>query len=209
MSASRLLIADTTALRDPAVIARLLPLVPDARREKVSRLIRIEDQALSLGAGLLLRCAGIERISIDENGKPRSPGICFNLSHSGRYALLALSDTETGCDCERKGQITLQLAERFFHPGEAGRVRRDASEADRLWVLKESYIKCTGLGLARQPLDSFEIDTDADPVRLGDCLFFEYDEPEGYRCAVCVRSPVARPEERPCMEYIDLMEVFA
>ncbi len=77
----------------------------------------------------------------------------FSLSHSGEYVLLALSETEVGADLqETRSQDYRKMAERFFSPGEAGLLQREAPENRaavffRLWTRKEAFGKCQGSGL--------------------------------------------------------------
>lgn len=107
------------------------------------------------------------RFTVGEHGKPRlagaSPGVRFNLTHSGDRAMLAVTlDREVGIDLEAHRQVdTIDLAQRFFSPRE-----RDALEAlapaDRLeaffrcWTRKEAFLKALGAGLAL-PLDDFDV----------------------------------------------------
>ena len=98
------------------------------------------------------------------HGKPSADGLRFNVSHSGDYALYAVSrDVEVGVDVELpRGRRTDALARRFFAPGEQERLfaleEPARSEAFfELWTCKEAFLKATGEGLSRS-LRSYEID---------------------------------------------------
>lgn len=102
----------------------------------------------------------------DAHGKPRLadsvlraarlPALDFNWSHSGDYALIALSRAGAlGVDIERFGKNlrALEIARRFFDPGEAnalagleGRTRDDAFIG--LWCAKEAVLKAAGEGIS-------------------------------------------------------------
>jgi 4'-phosphopantetheinyl transferase len=107
-------------------------------------------------------------IALDEDsrGKPhlatssntRSDGssLEFNWSHSGDYALAALSrNGAVGVDIERFGKNlrALEIAERFFDPDEAGALAaiepavRDTAFIG-LWCAKEAVLKSVGEGLS-------------------------------------------------------------
>jgi 4'-phosphopantetheinyl transferase len=99
-------------------------------------------------------------------GKPRlegHAGLHFNVSHSGGLALLAFARRPLGIDVEHERDLpdAGEIAERFFSPREAERLRAlPPSERRaaffRCWTRKEAWIKATGEGLA-QPLDSFDV----------------------------------------------------
>ncbi|HJU26706.1 MAG TPA: 4'-phosphopantetheinyl transferase superfamily protein [Rhodanobacteraceae bacterium] len=113
--------------------------------------------------GLLAAYVGADvstlQLEEDAHGKPRlrSPhALHFNWSHSGDFAVVAFSrDFEIGVDIEqpRAGVRILELADRFFSPGEA-RALAECAEADReaaffqLWSAKEATLKALGRGLA-------------------------------------------------------------
>ncbi|MGR5066092.1 4'-phosphopantetheinyl transferase family protein [Photobacterium sp. DNB22_13_2] len=111
-----------------------------------------------------------------EQGKPKlcktqrqQTGLVFNLSHSGDQVLLAVTQTadqniELGVDIEfeREELSFSTVMENYFQLQEIKSLMQlDLSDQRRrffdLWVLKESYIKATGLGLA-QSLKSFGFD---------------------------------------------------
>ena len=144
------------------------------RQEKALKLKTNSGRALSLGAGYLLKLALAKfkikennaEYGFSENGKPYLlgyPEIRFNLSHSHERVMCvcAKGDIELGCDVEMVRNERLKVAKRFFTEYENRLLDECATDKDRdalffeLWTLKESYIKCTGEGLARS-MDSFE-----------------------------------------------------
>ena len=173
----------TEALKDEALYRRALEMVSPARKEKVLRCSCASVRAQSLAAELLLRRAlsdaGIDpgdlHFEYGPHGKPYLPefkNIHFNLSHSGSFAMAAVSENEIGCDIEKirdtdlkdtdLKDTDLKIARRFFTRGEYEKITAlpDAAERNilffRYWTLKESFLKVTGLGM-HLPLNAFEI----------------------------------------------------
>lgn len=112
---------------------------------------------LLLGYGLR-EFFGVDRVPETElgpMGKPRfpaHPGLHFNLSHSGRYALCALSDAPVGVDIEavrprspRLPERALSGAERRWHEARGG----GWADFYTLWTRKESWCKYAGESAAR------------------------------------------------------------
>lgn len=112
------------------------------------------------------------RFIIGAEGKPAFapgtalPDIDFNLSHSGSWAVLAVSARcrLTGVDLEfhRPGRNFHALADRHFAIREAERLHALAepelsTEFYDIWTLKEAFVKATGRGL-RQSLGDFCFD---------------------------------------------------
>ena len=168
-----LYISNIRALDIPDNYDRAYSCVSDMRKEKTDRFKNSEDKKRSLVSELLIRKALTDR-NIDftdlvyEYGEHQKPyfknfsDFCFNISHSGDYVILAVSDKEIGCDIEKIRKYDLKIAERFFTKKEYKDIinAKDDEKRQKLfflyWVLKESYIKQNGQGLS-QPLDSFEI----------------------------------------------------
>ena len=127
-------------------------LLPPARRERLARLRGTEAQLQCLCAGLLLR-RFVGPVETDSRGKPFSPGgPCFNLSHSGPLAVLAVSPLPVGADVEAPGPARLSVAERCFLPEELAWMEEAPEERFAfLWTRKEAVMKCCGLGLALPP----------------------------------------------------------
>jgi Phosphopantetheinyl transferase len=96
-------------------------------------------------------------IAVTETGKPYVVGrddIHFNLSHSGRLAVCALSQKhEIGIDIEliENGNINAEsIARRYFTADENEYLQKSNYGLPgfyRMWTRKESFLKCTGEGL--------------------------------------------------------------
>ncbi len=94
-----------------------------------------------------------------EEGKPYLTNapfpIYFNLSHSGSFAVLAVSTVgEIGVDIETiRARNFLAIAERYYHADELKQLMA-TPEAEReqlffkLWTLKEAFFKATGGGIS-------------------------------------------------------------
>lgn len=207
--------ADVSPLHDSALFEAALAAVSAGRREKTLRYAFRADQNLSLGAELLLQKAlrdfglkePVPSFKTGEHGKPYLVGDevpFFSLSHAGSWVLCAVSSGECGCDIEKIRNIDLNIARRFFCPGEVRAIEQEAGETQkadmffRLWTLKESYMKATALGMSL-PFDAFEISlTGGVPALLGesakDYRLEEYGEIEGYKTALCTTVIGSRAE---------------
>ena len=139
------------------------------RQEKIDFYRFDKDKKLSCGAYLLLKkLLSAENITQPtfQTGKygkayiSNHENIHFNLSHSGKMVLCAISDMEVGVDIEYiDPKIDLNIAKHYFYNSEYENIMNSENSADeffRYWVLKESYMKYTGLGMNLE-LDSFEI----------------------------------------------------
>ena len=111
---------------------------------------------------LLVQQAGAELpgdFDLGEEGKPFLPhpgAPSFNLSHSGRYALIAISEThEVGADIEEFKPVgdLEALAEHHFTVRERSMWSSDGPDGSRLacflrgWTRKEACLKALGAGL--------------------------------------------------------------
>ena len=78
-------------------------------------------------------------------------GLCFNISHSGDYVALALSDSEVGCDIQEIRAYNPKVAKRNYCEKETEYIENSENKDEsfiRLWALKESILKFTGTGIA-------------------------------------------------------------
>jgi len=108
------------------------------------------------------------RFASEPHGRPvleHAKAPHFSLSHSGRGAMIALcAEARIGVDLEqrRPRPKARRLVERLFAPEEQAALLPLSGAAfarafQRLWVMKEAYIKADGRGLAC-PLGSFALD---------------------------------------------------
>ena len=152
-------------------------LVSKNRQEKIDFYRFDKDKKLSCGAYLLLKKLLAGKNITDPIFKTEKYGkayisnhenIHFNLSHSGKIVLCAISDMEVGADVEYiDREIDLNIAKHYFYNREYESIMNAENRPEeffKYWVLKESYMKYTGLGMNLK-LDSFEIIIE-DKIRL-------------------------------------------
>ena len=144
-------------------------LVSKNRQDKINFYRFDKDKKLSCGAYLLLKKLLYEEnitnplFKTEKYGKAyisNHENIHFNLSHSSKIVLCSISDKEVGVDVEYiDPKIDLNIAKHYFYNTEYENIMNAKNKADeffKYWVLKESYMKYTGLGMNLK-LDSFEI----------------------------------------------------
>ena len=199
-AADLLYIADIRAFdgRDESIQSYITDSFSKERLEKLSFYTQAADRARSLVAGLLLERvfgARASEVKTGVNGKPYIQGERhFNISHSGDYVLLALSDKPVGVDIElRRDDDYIRLAEECFHPHEL-LILKGADEASiknlfyDIWTMKESYMKMTGMGFTLAP-KSFCIDTGKGfRTEWGIPSIRLYNRLEDYSIALCSSS---------------------
>ncbi len=159
----RILCADISSA-DERVYRRLYEQASADRKSRADRYLRQEDKLRCVTADALLKTAlGTADYRIEKNdcGKPYVKDQCgfhYNISHSGRYVVIAWGDTEVGVDVQQHeaGTGMDALAERFFAPDEKDYVLRNAQRFYEIWTQKESYLKYIGKGLHRD-LRSFSV----------------------------------------------------
>lgn len=121
-------------------------------------------------AGYLMLEPGALRLAAGEQGKPHlsgeqgQNGLCFNLSHAGNLALLAVSNQcELGIDLEQQvDDLPYQgMAEQFFSRREQTELFNLPAESQlaaffRCWTRKEAYLKGCGSGFS-QPANCCDV----------------------------------------------------
>jgi 4'-phosphopantetheinyl transferase len=146
-----------------------------------------------------------------EFGKPfltnnETSGLLFNMSHSGDFALIAVTrEREVGVDVEfmRDGFATDEVAENFFSVAEiytlTGLEPHLRTRAFfNCWTRKEAYVKARGEGLS-MPLDQFDVslapgvpammlDNRLDKLEASRWTFHDLAVAPGYAGALAVES---------------------
>ena len=204
--------ADVTPLENSDLFRNVYWCVSEERRKKTDRLRFAKDKYLSLGVECLLLCAcrdfGVDykrqRIVADAFSKPKfadSP-LHFNLSHSGQRVLCAMSALPVGCDVEKRHAVSLNIAKRFFFEDEYRAIEACQTQEEqealffKLWTLKESFMKCTGLGF-RLPLNAFSVSAEVGEIRVKQFVddahytLSERSTDDGYQYAWCIKDETA------------------
>ncbi len=181
-------------------------LVSKKRQEKIDFYRFEKDKKLSCGAYLLLKKMLAEAnitepvFKTEKFGKAyisNHENIHFNLSHSGKIVLCTISDREVGADVEYiDPEIDLNIARHYFYNSEYENImnaKNRQEEFFKYWVLKESYMKYTGLGMNLK-LDSFEIIIE-DRIRLKndkENLKFNLFDIENYKLGIASHYYVSK-----------------
>ena len=184
-------------------------LVSRNRQEKIDFYRFEKDKKLSAGAYLLLKKllsdANIKS-PVFKTGKygkayiSNFENIYFNLSHSSKIVLCAISDKEVGVDVEYiDPAIDLNIAKNYFYNTEYENIIKSKTPSDEFfnyWVLKESYMKYTGLGFNLE-LNEFEILL-RDEIKLKNDkhdLKFSLFDIENYKLACAGKYKLKKCEE--------------
>ncbi|MBQ0027569.1 MAG: 4'-phosphopantetheinyl transferase superfamily protein [Lachnospiraceae bacterium] len=170
MTKLHLYIFNIEEISDDKKFEQLYDLVSQDRQNRIDRIKFDDDKKRSLGAGILFEKAlddiGVPKnervIGYGEHGKPQlelHPEVCFNISHSGKYAVLVINTQGNICGCDveyinNKRKIE-NIAKRILTASEAEMINEinasDHNEGIRafydIWTVKESIVKAIGIGL--------------------------------------------------------------
>ena len=152
------------ASADACIYRGLYEKASDQRKSRADRYLRQEDKLRCVTAAALLKNvlgADDDQIAKNDFGKPYLKDrrdVHYNLSHSGRYVVLAWGDTELGIDVQKHEVCTNMEAvgTRFFALDELQYARGDTTRFYEIWTKKESFLKYTGRGL-HMGLRSFSV----------------------------------------------------
>ncbi len=186
--------------------AELAALVCEERRAYARKYRFERDRKLSLGVAALLNAAvAMEYPHLPQpltliHGENEQPELVlddvrsipyFSLSHAGDYVAAALADSPVGIDLEVKEKKGEKIAARYFTAAE------QEMEFHTVWTMRESFLKCCGLGLQLDFRD-FHIERDRQE-RL--CVAQErfpatyyvraMEAPAGYALSVCMSASAA------------------
>lgn len=172
-------------LADPAgpddVLAQSWTLLSTAEQNRANRLSSMKERQLFAMTRASLRLllsekTGLPALAIrfveGPHGKPRLAGTArphFNVSHSGDFALIGLSDSRPiGVDIEfmRRSGDEMDVARSLFSELECRRLAGLAPAPRRIafyriWTCKEAVLKALGVGIS-QHLKAFSVDFDGE-----------------------------------------------
>lgn len=157
---------------DKGTYDRLYREASPERKQQADGYRRQEDKLRCVTAHALLKTAlGTDRFQVEKQafGKPRvedREGFFYNLSHSGRYVVIAWGGSEVGVDVQEHDASTKtdRIAQHFFAPEEQAYVAGNPRRFYEIWTKKESYLKYTGAGLQKD-LRSFSVLTPDPEIR--------------------------------------------
>ncbi len=128
---------------------KLLEKVNDKQKEKAFGYKNEADQIRSLASSYLINSLSSEPLLFNDTGKPFfENGPFFNISHSGRYIVMAVSNKEVGVDIEENVERNMSALIRIFNEAEAKMIKEHA-DFYYLWCAKESLIKCMGSSISK------------------------------------------------------------
>ena len=147
MEIIKLLIADVDLAKDHQHF--LLKNINEEQKEKALRYKNEKDQLRSLLSSYLVNQLSKEEVIKNEYGKPYLvKGPFFNISHSGKYVIMAIADKEVGVDIEENVEKDMSMLLKIFNEAEAKMVKEHA-DFYYLWCAKESLIKCIGSSISK------------------------------------------------------------
>lgn len=122
----------------------LLKSISEEQKVKALKFKNEKDQARSLISSYLVNSLSDQKLLKKEMGKPYfENGPYFNISHSGKYVIMGISESEVGVDIEENSNKDMSALVRIFNESEAKMIKEHA-DFYFLWCAKESLIKCFG-----------------------------------------------------------------
>ena len=127
----------------------LLKSISEEQKEKALRFKNDKDQRRSLISSYLVNQLSKEELQKNPMGKPYYPnGPYFNISHSGRYVVMAIANQEVGVDIEENVEKQIDVLLKLFNEAEIKMIKEHA-DFYYLWCAKESLIKCMGSSIGK------------------------------------------------------------
>jgi 4'-phosphopantetheinyl transferase len=129
--------------------------ITPTRLEQAMRYRMQDDRLRCIAGGVLLRhFVGNTEIFKNEFGKPIAEnGVCFNLSHSGDWVLLAVHSADVGCDIEKLRYTRYErMGKIVFTERELAQIHLAFDKMNafyQIWTKKEALLKCMGKGFHR------------------------------------------------------------
>ncbi|MGG3571973.1 4'-phosphopantetheinyl transferase superfamily protein [Bacillus gobiensis] len=161
---TQLFLAELPDAIDEEMINKAICLLPPIKRERIKSFYHIEDSIRSLLGYMMLqkvlpRSQYPDSISFTEYGKPfvkNQNHFQFNISHSMRLVVLAVSKYEIGVDIEYIKPVCLDSMSGALTKEEYAYLQSlPDDEAEKyfytIWTVKESFLKMIGTGLSLSP----------------------------------------------------------
>ena len=194
-----------------ADIASVLPLhreyISPQRLQKTLRYRMPDDQKRCIAGSVLLRYFLGDTAILDNGfGKPVAEnGVCFNLSHSGGWVLLAVDDRDVGCDIESVCFVDAARMGKIVFTDRECRMVETAPDKTGvffdLWTKKEALLKCMGKGFHRE---AKSVEVCGDRFADGEITYYMKTKRfADYTVSVCS----VNPDFQMKVEFVDLKSI--
>ena len=194
-----------------ADIASVLPrhreYISPQRLQKTLRYRMPDDQKRCIAGSVLLRYFLGDTAILDNGfGKPVAEnGVCFNLSHSGGWVLLAVDDRDVGCDIESVCFVDAARMGKIVFTGRECRMVETAPDKTGvffdLWTKKEALLKCRGKGFHRE---AKSVEVCGDRFADGEITYYMKTKRfADYTVSVCS----VNPDFQMKVEFVDLKSI--
>lgn len=194
-----------------ADIASVLPrhreYISPQRLQKTLRYRIPDDQKRCIAGSVLLRYFLGDTAILDNGfGKPVAEnGVCFNLSHSGGWVLLAVDDRDVGCDIESVCFVDAARMGKIVFTDRECRMVETAPDKTGvffdLWTKKEALLKCMGKGFHRE---AKSVEVCGDRFADGEITYYMKTKRfADYTVSVCS----VNPDFQMKVEFVDLKSI--
>lgn len=188
---------DSELVRKKKKLTELLGDLPVIYRDRAFR-YKFEADAYNFVLGRLLLKKGLdnigggtklEDINYQEDGKPLLKGVFFNISHSDKLVVCAIStEGQIGIDVEKEKPVDLENFKAWFTEKEFSDIINSSNPDKKFfwyWTRKESIIKALGLKLSE--LHRIELDSTQDYFIYENKKWYlkDLDFGKGYAGALC------------------------
>ncbi len=137
-----------------------VPLVTSSDMSEARKYKQINDQKLHIASSYLKR-KYIKEYSISDSGKPISKNCFFNVSHSGSLVIMGVSKlNDIGVDTEVIEKKDLNDLIDYVCSKEEKDSIKTTEDFYKVWVSKESLVKCVGLGIKKDMKDVLALPLD-------------------------------------------------
>ncbi len=180
----------------------IMSIISDEQKKKVNRFIYDNDKrrclmGLALTGFVYSELPGRLKIKVNDYGKPyiENSDICYNISHSGRYVIIAYGNSNVGADIEKIGKCHNEIASFCFSEEEYAMLNQYEDDKKiyfyKLWTLKESYIKYDGRGLYL-PMKSFSVCSKENQFYVKNQIvkFKQFKVEKKYMISVCSKEKI-------------------
>ena len=165
-----------------------VPLIKDEDVAKVLKYDNIIKQKQEI-ASLYLKRKFIKDYYLDENGKPVSKNIFFNISHSKDYVLIAISEKyDIGIDIEYKNNRNVEKLKNYICSKEELDFIKSNDDFYKIWVSKESLFKCCGKGIIMDLKSIDSLPFDGLKIHKGNNYYSHYFDYDNYAISITLRN---------------------